>query len=109
MAMSFWRSWVIKSFKTHIREIHGESWGNNFLPINLLGQIKDFRKDIFVGIGVLMRCISVSWWEWLGGSTLFFWGWIDNQINQARDGAKSYISCTLPIFKKNNISMSSLT
>ena len=63
-------------------------------------QIKYVWKDIGIGIDVVMRCRSASWWEWLCGYKLFFWRWSKNHREQTRYSGKVYIYGNLPRFRK---------
>lgn len=47
---------------------------------------KEFLADIDGGRECLGYATSASWWEWLGGSRLFFWRWTDEFRRWARDG-----------------------
>ena len=42
------------------------------------------------------RC---SWWEWTGGSKLFFWRWPEDIRNLARDGMPTWITGDLPAYR----------
>ena len=100
LALCYWRFLVIKSFICHMIEIYGKSWETKLRIIRVKDQSKDFWKDIHVGIYLVMRCSIASWWEWLVGSTLFFWRWTNNHKNQARDSGNAWIYGNLTRFGK---------
>lgn len=45
-------------------------------------------------------CALADWWEWRGGSRLFFWRWPISQRLVARDGYPAYIKGSLPQNRK---------
>ena len=48
-------------------------------------------KDSVVGFDCLLRIADCSWWEWDGGSTLFFWRWPVEFRLAIRDGTRLWI------------------
>lgn len=57
---------------------------------NRMGLTLEFKKDIEAGSECLGYATSCSWWEWLGGSRLFFWRWNLEFQKWARDGLPIY-------------------
>ena len=45
-----------------------------------------FWKDLDAGLDCLMYASKTTWWEWPGGSRLFFWRWTPEFKLFARDG-----------------------
>ena len=74
--------------------------GDTYAAHKSAGSKQIFWKDIHVGIYLVMRCSIASWWEWLVGSTLFFWRWTNNHGDQARDGGNAWIYGNLTRFGK---------
>lgn len=57
--------------------------------------------DVQCGLRVLRQVSTSSWWEWTGGSSLFFWRWNGReQIQAARDGIKIFVASALPNQKR---------
>ena len=48
----------------------------------------------------LYRAAESSWWEWLAGSTLFFWRWPKSYLLWAREGQPCFAVGTMPVFKR---------
>ena len=53
--------------------------------------MKMFHKSFMAGLDVLQRADKVTWFEWLGGSTLVFWKW-NSFIVATRDDFKNYFT-----------------
>ena len=51
-------------------------------------------------IECILRADASDWWEWLGGSRLFFWRWPPEDVEWARDGQPHYLMGELPTFTK---------
>lgn len=51
-------------------------------------------EDVTAGLDCLRRVSEATWWEWKGGSRIFFWQWtkerlgVEHYLEEARDGAK---------------------
>lgn len=45
----------------------------------------ELGRDIAIIRGALDQAQLSDWWEWRGGSTLFFWRWSPEYRRQARD------------------------
>jgi hypothetical protein len=62
---------------------------------------RELQKDAAVGADVLQNYAEADWWNWQGGSTLFFWRWPEGeQRHAARDGMKPWIKGRLPRFER---------
>ena len=51
----------------------------------------EFRKDLLVGREAVWRSTLATWWNWDGGSTLYFWRWPTCVRPSIRDGTKAFI------------------
>ena len=51
----------------------------------------EFKKDLIVGSEAVWRSILASWWNWDGGSTIYFWRWPKSFRTVVRDGTKAFI------------------
>ena len=57
----------------------------------------DLLQDVKCGFRILRQVSISSWWEWTGGSSLFFWRWNGKeQMRTARDGIPIFVSSALP-------------
>ena len=62
---------------------------------------KALLHDLKCGTRVLHQVSGSSWWDWSGGSSLFFWRWNGpEQIRAARDGIKIFVAAKLPMQRK---------
>ena len=59
---------------------------------------KNLLKDLKVGRDAIRRACLSSWWEWDGGSTLFFWRWPKEYRKDVRDGLEVCVEGQLPEF-----------
>ena len=100
-ALCYWRYQGVKSFICHMREMYGEPRDTKLWLIRVQDQSKYSWKHIRVINNVVMICRSASWWEWLGGSTLFFYWWSNNYRYESRWSGKAYILGDLPRFSKH--------
>ena len=72
-------------------ETHEEGGSRSSMTLMALSQ------DVKCGFRILRQVSASSWWEWTGGSSLFFWRWNGrDQIRMARDGIPIYVSAPLP-------------
>jgi hypothetical protein len=60
---------------------------------------EDFTLDLENGVEAVERACASSFWDWDGGSSLFFWRWPSRFRKQARDGTSSFITGKLPNYK----------
>ena len=59
----------------------------------------EFSRDYCVGSEAVRRACMSSFWDWDGGSSLFFWRWPYPFDNEARDGTRIFISGKLPRYR----------
>lgn len=57
---------------------------------------KERRKMVESGIEALSRVEKATWWEWAGGSSLFFWNWPQSHVEWAREGQPHFVTAPLP-------------
>jgi hypothetical protein len=76
LAFQAWTRNVRLSFLSYMKGEHGETWAS----------CPNGRKDREVGRECLWRVASSNWWDWTGGSTLFFWRWPKSIRRLAREG-----------------------
>jgi hypothetical protein len=72
------RIWKQKVRKSLIRYLQVEHKGDSASV--------EYTKDIEAGRDCINYVGKCSWWEWLGGSRLFFWRWPPEFKEYARDG-----------------------
>jgi hypothetical protein len=58
------------------------------------------RRDREVGADALDKASQATWWEWAGGSTLFFWRWPPYARTVVRDGHPPWFSAEPPRYVK---------
>jgi hypothetical protein len=64
-----------------------------------LSSAVELHLDALAGIDAVSKYICGTWWQWVAGSTLFFWRWgASSRI--ARDGFSPYIRSTLPNYRR---------
>lgn len=51
----------------------------------------ELEKDLTVGVDAIRRATEASWWNWDGGSTMFFWRWASPFQKKVRDGTPLFI------------------
>ena len=56
----------------------------------------EFVKDLKAGHNAISRAAHSTFWDWDAGSSLFFWRWPKEFIEEARDGTKVYVKGELP-------------
>ena len=62
-------------------------------------RMKDFLRDVEVGVEAIERACHSSFWDWTEGSTLFYWRWAPEFRKEARDGTKTFVTGNLPEYK----------
>ena len=72
------RIWMRKLLKSLI----------NYLKITYsdVNNSDEYSKDLEAGLDCISYATKCNWWEWLGGSRLFFWRWPPEFRKYARDG-----------------------
>jgi len=78
LLLTRWRIMVRRSLIRYLAKKHGSAWANSISP--------EATADITCGRDCLRKCTQADWWEWRGGSTLFFWRWAPEFCLVARDG-----------------------
>jgi len=76
LGLRVWRRNVRVSLLSYLKQMYGPAWAT----------CQAGRRDREVGRECLWRTTFCDWWEWLRGSTLFFWRWPPGQRHLARDG-----------------------
>jgi hypothetical protein len=59
----------------------------------------EFIRDFETGSEAVKRACRSSFWDWDGGSSLFFWRWPDEFSQEARDGTSIFVKGKLPRYK----------
>ena len=65
-----------------------------------IDRYQKLRVDLSVRMEGLARVIQGSWWEWDYRSTLFFWRWLLQIRNSARDGLPVFTQQALPTIRR---------
>jgi hypothetical protein len=73
--ISVWVRSITKSFVRYLK-----------ITYNSESSSEEYVKDLDAGIDCIKYATQCTWWEWLGGSRLFFWRWPNEFKNMARDG-----------------------
>ena len=61
----------------------------------------ELKKDLIVGSEAVWRATQSSWWNWDGGSTIYFWRWSKCYRMSVRDGTKAFVHRNkLPSYSK---------
>ena len=114
---------VRRSFCTYLVKQYGPLWYERLLmrKISLLGKkrkwedpseplqglsshlYKELLRDLVVGRDCITRACNSSFWEWLDGSTCFFWRWPLGISVGVRDGIPIFIQGRLPTWKKKQL------
>ena len=64
--------------------------------------VEELLKDIKVGSDAVARAANSMLWDWLAGSTLFFWCWPKRLRKTIRDGTKVFVDKSkLPKYMKH--------
>ena len=57
----------------------------------------ELLRDVECGFRILRQVSISSWWDWTGGSSLFFWRWNGKeQIRGSRDGINIFVTQAFP-------------
>jgi hypothetical protein len=59
----------------------------------------EFIRDFETGTEAVKRACRSTFWDWDGGSSLFFWRWPDAFTQEARDGTPVFVNGKLPRYK----------
>lgn len=60
---------------------------------------EEFVRDYETGSEAVKRSCRSSFWDWDGGSSLFFWRWPEEFSREARDGTSAFITGELPRYR----------
>jgi hypothetical protein len=115
-----WRQSLSRSFFTFLRAVYGRGWGDRLKAARqkrcLSGRKRartemkvmehhdeggssddQLIRDVSCGLQILNQVMRSDWWEWKGGSSLFFWRWNGAaQRVASRDGISVYVAAPLP-------------
>lgn len=73
---------------------YGQGWSTNRKGL------PEQELDLDAGRDCLSRVTAADFWEWSGGSRLFFWRWPKEVRQWARDGHPAYLVATPPRYTK---------
>jgi hypothetical protein len=90
--MAYWRVLVRRSLCGHMRRTHGTNWLDSTCSEAIL--------DRQQGRDCLIKASEADWWEWKGGSTLFFWRWSPEFRQMARDGHPLWVGEPQPRYRR---------
>jgi len=116
MLMPGWRRRCYLSFRRHMSLCHGADWLARLLLLRRqrLSSRGTAKKDADCallqdgdrGAAVLTQnfggpdCVDGgSFWDWDGGSALFFWRWPSGVLRDTRDGTPMWVSGDLPRYR----------
>jgi len=85
-----WRMALVKNFMRYLVSHYGPDWASN--PAASL--------DRTAGCECITSAMQSDWWEWHGGSRLFFWRWSPPHQQAARDGYPAFVKGPLPHNRK---------
>ena len=111
---------LTRSFLFYLKKMHGKNWCAKYyitknrrnskkrklyddhMNLSLMDQssFNELDRDLTVGRDCLTRAVNGSWWEWLDGSSCFFWRWPKPIRKSVRDGYPVFIQGRLPTWKR---------
>ena len=59
----------------------------------------EFLRDFETGTEAVKRACRSTFWDWDGGSSLFFWRWPETFSQEARDGTPIFVTGELPRYR----------
>jgi hypothetical protein len=81
-----WRRLLLNSLLKYLQT----TWKNDYTKYMLKSERNklnsEFVKDLNGGVDCMQYASKSTWWEWPGGSRLFFWRWTPEFRRMARDG-----------------------
>ena len=80
-----WKRRILKSLIKFLKSSHSNDF-NSFSKGERNHLLLDFKRDVEAGKNCLFYSSQCTWWEWKGGSRLFFWRWPSYYKEKARDG-----------------------
>jgi hypothetical protein len=94
-----------KTFEAYLVKTYGD-WKKCYRDTRQIDQLpaktrrlgKELRKDIAVGHECVHRASLSTFWEWKGGSALYFWRWPPDYRHSIRDGLACYVVGDLPSY-----------
>ena len=60
---------------------------------------EELKRDLEQGTQAVTRASFASYWDWDGGSSLFFWRWPVEFMEEARDGTRPFVMGKLPRYR----------
>ena len=103
LCKEYGNDWMTKLIDTraHLtsrkRKRRGEVYTSHLLSSQ---SYRNLRRDLEVGRDCLRRSCNASYWEWLDGSTCYFWRWPLGIRQGVRDGVPIFIQGRLPKWRK---------
>jgi hypothetical protein len=86
--LSVLRGWVLRLWRVSVLR--------SLLRYLASEDVRDRTSDLVAGRDCLHRVSQADFWEWHGGSRLFFWRWPPSLLEWARDGAPVYFNGEMP-------------
>jgi hypothetical protein len=90
--LRYWRKLVRSSFQLYLDTTYGR---HRTEP-----KEGNLARDLEQGRDCLDKAGAADWWEWKGGSTLFFWRWAPEFQAFARDGQPLWLHSPHPQYKQ---------
>jgi hypothetical protein len=90
--LAYWRVLVWRDLRGHMQRTHGSNWLKSTCP--------EASQDRQQGRDCLVKASAADWWEWKGGSTLFFWRWTPEFRQMARDGQPLWVGEPQPRYRR---------
>ena len=57
------------------------------------------ERTLEQGLQAITRATKSNYWDWEGGSSLFFWRWPDTFVEEARDGTAPFVTGKFPRYR----------
>ena len=93
-----WKKNVRISFGKYLENTYGLEWRTSDLFIQTNSEL---QKDIKVFKRCMEAVRGATWFEWMSGSTLFFWRWQSPYKEMARDGVPYWMQGRKPTNKRS--------
>jgi hypothetical protein len=90
-----WKKRMRKEALEYLRENYGRDW---YLKRN---EDAELKRDASVIADAMSRIYKCTWWDWCGGSTLFYWRWHSEFKKETRDGIPIYFTGKPPRYRKS--------
>lgn len=98
LGLRFWWRTLYRSFRRFMQHEYGTSHWWLRPPDPQIAEV--WSKTMAAARDCLTRAAAADWWEWHGGSRLFFWRWPPESRVWARDGLPVHVMGTLPAYRK---------